>query len=98
MSPYERCLAVVEGRVPDIVPCFTPTIACDVAGKILGRKMHSGSPSLWYAEAKAWLNGATAFDEFEHQLGKDLIDLNRTLGNDILRLPWRIHFHPTAEI
>ena len=56
-TPYERCLAAIEGRTPDRVPAYTPTICCDVAGKILGREVVTGGPSLWYAEARAWAAG-----------------------------------------
>ena len=60
MSPYERCMATIEGRIADRVPAYTPSIACDVASKILGREAHTGSPTLWYADAKAWLAGKNA--------------------------------------
>ena len=39
LTPYARCLAVIEGRRPDRVPAYTPTIACDVASEILGREV-----------------------------------------------------------
>jgi hypothetical protein len=40
MSPYKRCMATIEGRIADRVPAYTPSIACDVASKILGREAH----------------------------------------------------------
>jgi uroporphyrinogen decarboxylase len=98
MTPYQRCLAVIEGRVPDRIPGYTPTVACDVASKILGRQVTTGGPSLWYAEAKAWLAGKEAFAEFEHRLLEDRLEIHRLLGNDIWRFPWRKHLRPSVGV
>ncbi len=76
MNPYERCIATAEGCVPDRVPAYTPSTACDVASKILGREAHTGSPTLWYASAKAWLAGPNAYAEFQQKHEEDIIELN----------------------
>jgi uroporphyrinogen decarboxylase len=98
MTSYGRCLAVIRGEIPDRVPGYTPTVACDVASKILGREVHSGTPSLWYAEAKAWMAGKTALDEFEHNLEEDRLELHQKLGNDVFRFPWRKSIRPSAQV
>lgn len=98
MTPYECCVVTIEGRVPDHMPAYTPTIACDVASKILGRKVNTGSPSLWYAEAKAWVAGKNSYAEFERKLEEDRIELHRLLGNDVFRYPWRVNIRPTYQI
>ena len=98
MTSYQRCLAVVEGRVPDRVPGYTPTVACDVASEILGRSVVAGGPSAWYAEARAWLAGKEAYAEFEHRLLEDRLELHKVLGNDIWRFPWRKGVHPTVAV
>ncbi len=97
-TPHDRCLAVVRGEVPDRVPAYTPTIACDVASLILGRPAHTGGPSLWYAEAIAWSLGASAWQEFDHQVMEDEIALGRALDQDIVRFPWRYNIRPTARL
>jgi len=98
MSPYERCVATIECRVPDRVPAYTPTIACDVASKILGRRVNTGGPSLWYAEAKAWVAGRNAHAEFDHKYEEDLLELHRVLGIEVFRYGWRRNIKPTAQI
>jgi len=98
MTPYERCAAVIEGRRPDCVPAYTPTLACEVASKLLGREVNTGSPSLWYAEAKAWLAGKDAYTEFERKLEEDRLELHQLLGNEIFRYPWRVRVRSTAQI
>ncbi|MEE4312772.1 MAG: hypothetical protein V2J62_12995, partial [candidate division KSB1 bacterium] len=79
MTGYRRCTAVIEGALPDRVPAYTPTIASDVASKILGREAHTGGPGLWYAEAVAWSNGPSSWKEFDAQITIDIIDLHRAL-------------------
>ena len=98
MTPYERCLAVVEGRTPDRIPGYTPTVACDVASKILGREVVAGGPSAWYAEARAWLAGKEAYAEFEHKLLEDRLELHKVLDNDVWRFPWRKNVRPTVAV
>ncbi len=98
MSPYQRCLATIQGRIPDCVPTYTPTICCDVASKLLGRQVNTGGPSLWYAEAKAWVAGEDAHAEFERQYEQDLLALNRLLCIEVFRYGWRRNVRPTAQI
>lgn len=98
LTPYGRCLAVIEGRTVDRVPAYTPTIACDVASKILGRDVATGGPSLWYAEARAWMLGDEAHAEFEHRYEHDLLALHRALGIEIFRYGWRRNVRPTARL
>lgn len=98
MTPYERCLATIEGRRPDRMPAYTPTIACDVASKILGRPVHTGSPSLWFAEAVAWCAGPTAHAEFLQQYEADLLELHRTLQMEVFRYGYRRNIKPTKRI
>jgi hypothetical protein len=98
LTPYGRCLAVIEGRIPGCVPAYTPTICCDVASKILGREVNTGGPSLWYAEARAWVAGENAHVEFEQRYEADLLDLHRVLGIEIFRYGWRRNIRPTAQI
>ena len=46
MTPLERSLAVINGDMPDLISGYPPTVACDVASKILGREVNTGTPSL----------------------------------------------------
>jgi hypothetical protein len=98
MTGYERCLAVIKGGIPDRVPAYTPTIASDVAGRILGRTVHTGGPALWYAEAAAWCAGPAAWQAFDCQVMEDIIDLHRALAQDVIRFPWRKNIRPTAWV
>ncbi len=98
MSNYERCMATIEGRATDRVPAYTPSIACDVASKILGREAHTGSPTLWYAAAKAWLAGRNAYEDFQRKHEEDIIELNRTLDIEIIRYPWLVSIRPTVQL
>jgi hypothetical protein len=98
MTPYERCLAVIEGRVPDRVPTYTPTIACDVASKLLGRAVNTGGPHLWYAEALAWASGPSAHAEFEQRYEEDLLALHRLLGIEVFRYGYRRNIRPSAQL
>jgi hypothetical protein len=98
MNPYDRCIAAIEGRVPDRVPAYTPSTACDVASKILGREAHTGSPTLWYAAAKAWLAGGNAYAEFQRKHEEDIIELNRALGVEVIRYPWLVNIRPTIRL
>ena len=98
MSGRARCLATLRGDPVDRIPAYTPTIACDVASKILGRPVHTGSPSLWYAAACAWSEGETAFEEFDAEVTESLIALNRALGIEVLRYGYRRSQRPTKRL
>jgi hypothetical protein len=98
MTGYERCLVAIRGGVPDRVPAYTPTVASDVAGRILGREAHTGGPALWYAEASAWSKGPSAWQEFDDQVTEDIIDLHRGLAQDVIRFPWRKNIRPTVRV
>ncbi len=73
-------------------------IACDVSSKILGREVATGSPSLWYAEAKAWLKGESAHEDFVAQLQENLLELCRVLEVEIYTAPWRQGERPARQL
>ena len=98
MTGFRRCTAAIDGNLPDRVPAYTPTIASDVAGKILGREAHTGGPGLWYAEAVAWSQGSSAWKEFDAQITEDIIDLHRALKLDVIRFPWRNNIKPARQL
>ena len=98
MTGYARCLAAVQGGALDRVPAYTPTIASDVAGRILGRTADTGGPALNYAGAAAWCDGPAAWQAFNDQHIEDIIELHRVLAQDIIRFPWFVNIRPTARI
>ncbi|MFI4911844.1 MAG: uroporphyrinogen decarboxylase family protein [Sedimentisphaeraceae bacterium JB056] len=98
LTAYQRCMRVIEGGVPDMMPSYTPTIACEVASKILGRNVDTGGPSLWYAEAKALAAGGSAHDEFLQKYEESLIELNRALDIEVFRYGFRKSDRPTSQI
>jgi hypothetical protein len=73
-------------------------IACEVSSRILGRKAHTGTGSLHYAEADAWCKGDAAHAEFEQQLYEDVADVFRALDVDVFRMPWRMFERPARRL
>lgn len=98
MTRHERCTAAINGEPVDRAPRYLPGIACEVASRILGREVHSGTGSLHYAETVALIQGQAAHREFVERLFKDLADLNRALDIDVYRIPWRQTRKPTLQI
>ncbi len=98
MTSEHRLRMTLQGGHPDRIPAFTPTFACQVASRLLHRSVHTGSPSLWYAEACAWIQGSTAFREFEVRLEEDIVELYTLLNQDVIRFPWRQDTLPTRQI
>jgi len=94
---HRRCLDAIAGRTVDRAPAYMPGIACSVASQILGRKAHTGTHSLHYAEVLAWWNGEAAHAEFEEQVSRDLVDIHRALDIDVCRFPWRMNVKPFAH-
>lgn len=98
MTRHERCLAAIAGRPVDRAPTYLPGIACAVASDILGRPVHTGTGSLHYAEACAWMKGDAAHTDFEEQLLNDLVALYRALDIDVFRMPWREREKPARQV
>lgn len=80
------------------IPSWGPAVACDVASKLLGRKVNAGTTTLHYAEAIAWSKGDKFHQEFEEKLYYDLVELNRVLKWDFIRMPWRLTEKPIKQI
>jgi len=87
-----RCEAV------DRAPRYIPAIACSVSSELLGRPAHTGTGSVRYSEVAAWADGASAHADFEAQLIADLVEVQRRLDVDILRMPWRMNERPDARL
>ena len=98
MTPQQRCLAAISGESVDRPPRYLPAIACEVASRVLDREVCSGTGSLHYAETCALMQGASAHEDFEEKLFEDLADLNRALGIDVYRMPWRQSAKPALQV
>lgn len=98
MTGLERSLAAIAGEIPDRVPMYMPTIACDVSSKILGREVHTGSPTLFYAIAKAWMRGENAYRDFQSQIDEDTLEISRVLKLDVIRYGWRHNARPVKQL
>lgn len=98
MDTYERFNAVLNGKKPDKMPFFFPTIACSVASKLLGTDVNSGGDSLHFREELSWLDGVQAHSEFVVQYHENAIILNKMLGSDIVRETWRSKARPTKKL
>lgn len=44
------------------------------------------------------IKGGAAHQEFQEKLYRDLVDLYRTLGIDVFRMPWRMSHRPTRQL
>jgi len=98
MTRRERCLAAIAGKPVDRAPTYLHGIACEVASKLLGRPVNTGTGSLHYAEAAAWMQGDAAHEEFVEKLYEDLAAVFRALDIDVFRMPWREDEKPAAQI
>lgn len=98
MTRHARCRAAIAGEPVDRAPAYLPGISCAVASRLLGRPVHAGTGSLHYAEACAWMRGASAHAEFEAQLYDDLAAIFRALDIDVYRMPWRMRAQPARQL
>ncbi len=98
MNSFERFNAILDGKKPDRMPFFFPTIACSVASEILGREAHTGGDSLHFKEEKSWLYGEQAHAEFVQKYQEDSLELHKRLGADIIRETWRCRAKPTKML
>lgn len=95
---HQRCQDAIDGKIVKRTPTYMPGISCEVASKILGRKAHTGTGSLHYAEVLAWSKGEAAHEDFEAQLWRDLVDIHRALDVDVFRVPWRMNVKPDVQV
>lgn len=98
MDRHERCLAAIANQPVDRAPRYLPAMACEVAGRILGREVATGTGSLHYAETCAAMQGEQAHAEFEAQLLETMAELYRTLDIDVYRIPWRHKQTPALQV
>ncbi len=98
LSGRSRSLAAIAGETLDRLPNYTPTVACETASRMLGRPVHTGTGSLWRAEAEALLKGDQAFADFEAAVDDDLLALARLMQADVIRHGWRMSRKPTKKL
>jgi len=98
MTGKERVLNALEHKEGDRVPIHKHAMASSVASEILGREVFIGSTSLFYEEAKAWLNGEKAHKEFEEKVWDDLIAITKYFEFDTITMPWRMTEKPTKQL
>lgn len=98
MTSAERFDALLSHKKPDRMPMYIPTIACSVASNILGKPVHTGSDSLQFYEELSWTQSENAHEDFVGAVQENIILLNRTLGADIVREPWRGKARPAKKL
>ncbi len=99
MTGKERMLSAFQHKEGDRVPIYTYILPSDVIAKIWGKKVYlSGSTSLHYEEAKAWMKGEEAHQEFEEKLWEELIKFTKYFELDAVGLPWRLKEKPTRQL
>lgn len=95
---HDLCLRTLACQPTHRVPRYLPAIACDVASEILGRKAHTGTGSLHYAEALALSRGPQAHAEFVDRMRQDVRAIHEALGIDVYREPWRFRAQRVRQI
>jgi len=98
MRHKDRVMMAFRGEIPDRVGIFEQAFASSVASEMLGRKVYTGSTSLHYEEAKAWVQGKAAHEEFLEKCYEDTIALAQHLELDALYMPWRIATRPSRQV
>lgn len=98
MRHKDRIMMAFRGEVPDRVGIFEQAFASSVASEMLGREVYTGSTSLHYKEAKAWIQGETAHEEFLEKCYADTIALAKHLELDALYMPWRMGTRPSRQV
>ena len=98
MTGKERITLAFQHKEGDRVPIYEQAFASDVASEILGRKVFTGSTSLHYEEAKAWMHGEGVHNEFEKKVWEDTVALTEYFEFDAIDMPWRITAKPTQQI
>lgn len=85
MLPVERVAAAFAGKTADKVPLYHGSFSGRMAELILGRPTPIGGGSLWFKEACALWQGASAHAEFLDVLFRDLMELARLAEMDLVR-------------
>ena len=98
MTGHERCEAAIANKPVDRLPTYLPGISCEVASKLLGRQVYTGTGSVRYAEVRSWMDGDDAHAQFVEDFYKNLTDVFRLLKVDVFRMPWRETSKPTKQI
>ena len=98
MNSFERFACILDGKKPDKMPFYYPTIACTVGSEILGREANTGSDSLAFKEELSWLDGEQAHAEFVQKMHEDTIALYRLLQADVVRETIRGKAKPTKKL
>ncbi len=93
----QRIRAAFDHRQTDRVPCFEQSIASDVASEIFGREAFTGTTYVHYQEARAWMDGEDAHEEFVERLYDDVAAITAELGLDMIHQPWRMPVRPSAQ-
>lgn len=98
LPTYQRTYDTLQGKTPDKIPFYYPTIACSVGSQILGRPVNTGMDSMYFAEDCAYLKGVAAHREFVEKMQDDTIELYRILKADLVRETLRERLYPTKRV
>ena len=98
MTGKQRVILAFQHKQGDRIPVYEQAFASDVASEILGKKVYTGSTSLHYEEAKAWIQGENAHQDFVEKLWEDMIFLTKYFKFDAVDMPWRREEKPTKQI
>ncbi len=85
MTPKERVLKALRFEEPDRVPLVEQGISSEVASRILGRYAYTGGGTLWRDTTELLMRGER--DLLAQRMARDIIDLVRATGLDLLRVP-----------
>jgi uroporphyrinogen decarboxylase len=98
MTSRERVLTAFRHEEPDRVPVYEQSVCCRIASEIMGRRMRTGGGRLRWEETAARWESEEAWQDYVGRLLEDVGDLIRELEFDIVGMPWRHPWRPSAKL
>jgi len=98
MTSRERVRLVFQHQEPDRVPVYDQTVCSRVASEVMGRRVRTGGGLIRFEETSARWEGEEAWQEYVAQLFDDVSDMIRELDFDLVGIPWRCAWKPSAKL
>lgn len=98
MTHRERVQLTFQHREPDRVPVVDQTVCSRLASEVMGRRVHTGGGQIRFEETSARWQSEQAWQEYVAQLLDDVGDMIRELDFDLVGLPWRCSWKPSAKL
>jgi uroporphyrinogen decarboxylase len=98
MTHRERVRLAFQHREPDRVPIYDQTVCSRVASDVMGRRVRTGGGLIRFEETSARWESEQAWQEYAAQLLDDVGDMIRELDFDLVGIPWRCSWKPSARL